>query len=325
MAIDTVNRLWEKHWLMRAKFLALLAVFLGTTGLFGAEVRLPSDEEIRKITTAMPSNAAVKPAKPRKLLVIGHNPSHPPVPYAAKAFEIMGERTGAFKAVVSDDGSIFEPERLREFDAVLINNWHGWNPFLPVSGKELAELPPAKQRELKEREAGLRRSLLDFVAGGKGVAGIHAATVGLGDWDEYYRMIGGRYTALPWMEAIIKVEAPDHPVCRAFKGKTFRIEDEIYEFKEPYSRESLRILLSVDTSQTTAPKSSRYGEPIRTDNDYGLSWVRSYGKGRVFYCALGHFSETYWNPEMLQHFLDGVQFALGDLAADTTPTKRLKE
>ena len=62
----------------------------------------------------------------------------------------------------------------------------------------------------------------------------------------------------------------------------------------------------------------------RTDNDFAVSWVRSWGKGRVFYCSLGHRNEIFWNPAILQHYLDGIQFALGDLPADTTPSAQLK-
>jgi len=48
-------------------------------------------------------------------------------------------------------------------------------------------------------------------------------------------------------------------------------------------------------------------------NDYPVSWVRSYGKGRVFYSNFGHNKATWWTPFMLQHFLDGIQWALGDI------------
>ncbi|MEA3365531.1 MAG: HEAT repeat domain-containing protein, partial [Candidatus Hydrogenedentes bacterium] len=61
----------------------------------------------------------------------------------------------------------------------------------------------------------------------------------------------------------------------------------------------------------------------RDDDDFAVSWVRTYGEGRVFYCSLGHRHEIFWNPAILQHYLDGIQFALGDLAADTTPSAQL--
>ena len=50
-----------------------------------------------------------------------------------------------------------------------------------------------------------------------------------------------------------------------------------------------------------------------------MSWVQGYGEGRVFYCSLGHRNEIFWNPQILQHYLDGIQFAFGDLEADTAP------
>ena len=57
----------------------------------------------------------------------------------------------------------------------------------------------------------------------------------------------------------------------------------------------------------------------RPDEDYAVSWVRAYGKGRVFYTTLGHDSATYWNPVCLKHLLAGVQFAIGDLEGETAP------
>jgi hypothetical protein len=61
----------------------------------------------------------------------------------------------------------------------------------------------------------------------------------------------------------------------------------------------------------------------RTDGDFAMTWIKPYGKGRVFYCALGHQHELFWNPIVLQHYLDGFQFAMGDLEADATPSARV--
>jgi type 1 glutamine amidotransferase len=58
---------------------------------------------------------------------------------------------------------------------------------------------------------------------------------------------------------------------------------------------------------------------LRVDRDMGLCWVKRYGEGRIFYSALGHNNEEFWNPTLLRHFLDGIQFSLGDLPGDTTP------
>jgi type 1 glutamine amidotransferase len=37
----------------------------------------------------------------------------------------------------------------------------------------------------------------------------------------------------------------------------------------------------------------------------------------VFYNALGHNPEEFWNPALLRHQLDGIQLTLGDLEAPT--------
>jgi hypothetical protein len=57
----------------------------------------------------------------------------------------------------------------------------------------------------------------------------------------------------------------------------------------------------------------------RDDNDFALAWVKSYGKGRIFYTSFGHRTELYWNPELLKFYLDAIQFVTGDLDAPTEP------
>ena len=61
----------------------------------------------------------------------------------------------------------------------------------------------------------------------------------------------------------------------------------------------------------------RYGK----EGLYPISWVDNFGEGRVFYCSLGHRDEIYWNPVILEHYLAGIQYALGDLKADDVPKK----
>jgi len=117
----------------------------------------------------------------------------------------------------------------------------------------------------------------------------------------------------------VKLDDPRSPINAPFEGKGFEITDEIYTFKEPYSREKLRILLSIDWENSGELKGAN-----RPDNDYALSWIREYGRGRVFYCAFGHMEPVWWNPKILAHLLAGVQYALGDLKADATPSAALE-
>lgn len=293
----------------------LASVLCGIVMSVGAQertIRMPTEDQIRKMEQAAPAVPPVKPAQPRKVLVWGRLHTHDPNAFAAKAFEILGKKSGAFEATVSEDSATLLPESLNQYDALLMNNIHEREPFLPLN---LKELPQDQQAAAQEQAAKVRESILEFVKGGKGLAGVHAATAALQGWPEYGELIGGYYGGHIAGDVAIKLDDPGHPINACFKGQGFRINDEIYIMREPYSREKLRVLLSLDLTQMADPEK-------RADKDYAITWVREYGKGRVFYCSLGHAAETYWNPLFLEHFLAGLQFAIGDLKADATPSAK---
>src|SRR5512135_1795955 len=77
-------------------------------------VGLPTGEQVRRIEAAAPEKAPATPARPRKVLVWGHVWTHGPNPYAEKALEVLGKRTGAFTAVVSDDPGLLLANRLSD-------------------------------------------------------------------------------------------------------------------------------------------------------------------------------------------------------------------
>ena len=276
------------------------------------EVAAPTDEQIQQIQDAAPDKAPAKASKPRRVLVWGHAWTHQPNPLAEKALEILSTKTGAFEAVVSDDPRLLLGDSLPRFDALVMNNIHERDPFLP---DDYGKLDQEQKDAAKKFDEAVKQSILEFVRGGKGIVGIHAATAAFQNWPEYGEMMGGYYGGHIYEEVAIKLDDPQHPVNACFDGKPWRIKDEIYISREPYSRENLRILLSLDLDQMTDPGK-------RPDKDYAVSWVRQYGEGRVFYTTLGHAVETYWNPQFLQHVLAGIQFAIGDLPADVTPSTK---
>ncbi|MHC4723458.1 MAG: ThuA domain-containing protein, partial [Planctomycetota bacterium] len=119
--------------------------------------------DIEKIRSAMPSKYIAEPKKPRKMLVfyLCSGFKHGSIPHWNKTLEIMGQKTGAFETVFSDEMSSFESENLQQFDAVCFNN----------------------NTEIKFPQE-LRESLMDFIRSGKGIVGIHAATDSFYDWPE---------------------------------------------------------------------------------------------------------------------------------------------
>ncbi len=280
----------------------------------GTNAAQPSPEVEAKIAAAAPNQAPAQPQKARRLLVftLCRGFVHSSIPTGAAALAIMGEKTGAFTTVVSEDIELFAPEKLNQFDAVCLMSCTG-ELFRPAN---FDQLTPEEQTAALKHEESLQKSLVDFVKGGKGLIGSHAATDCFYKWPEFGEMMGAYFDGHPWSEQVtVRVDDPQHPLNAAFGGRPFEIGDEIYQFKAPYSRAKLRVLLSLDPARTDMNKPGMN----RTDQDFAVSWVREYGRGRVFYCSLGHRDEIFWNPQVLQHYLAGTQFALGDLPAPTAP------
>lgn len=289
-----------------ARVLAGLALLLSAPCLLAEvdeAIKKVPDENREKIDAALPMDAPAKPKKDRKILVFSMTKGfrHSSIEHGVYAFDKLGKKTMAFSVEHSEDPAVFTADNLQRFDAVMMLNTTG-NELFGEDGK---------------------KALVDFVKGGKGLIGIHSATDTFYDWEEYGRMMGGYFDGHPWHETVtLKIEDPDHATCKCFEGaKQFETIDEIYQYKEqPYSRDNLRVLLSLDPDGTDFKKDGMK----RADNDYAVGWVQKYGEGRVFYCNLGHREDAYWNPKVLAHYLAGFQFALGDLEADTTPSAKLK-
>lgn len=262
------------------------------------------------IEKAAPDKPIVEPAARRKVLVYGRWPTHPEsVACCFVAMDVLGRKTGAFEAVASGDPAVFEPENLARFDAVVMNNTHERYPMLPA---DFDRLGTDQQEAARAREEIRKKSLLDFVAGGKGIVGIHGAVAGGVRWPEYLEMLngsyGGHFTDTVWVKAV----EPDHPLVKPLAGRSFEVTDEIYMFKEPHDPNKVRLLLSIDLAKTPDPGRN-------ADKYYPVSWIRPYGKGRVFYSSLGHTAAAYSTPEVLLSYLAGIQFAIGDLKADADP------
>ncbi len=272
------------------------------------------DDERRRIEGALPAEAPARPSKPRRLLIFDLNVGyggHRSAAHAALAFELMGRKTGAFETVVSRDPSVFAPESLKGFDAVFFNNTVG-NLF---------------------EDPALRRSLVEFVLGGGGLMGVHGTSVAFTrwpgaheDWPEFGRMLGARGAAhMPGNgeeRAILKLDDPDHPLNRPFGGRGFEHRSEFFRFGDPFSRNRVRVLMSLDNAATEKLQGAPLRE-FRKDGDYAVAWVRAYGRGRVVYCSLAHHPDPFWDPTLLKFYLGAAQFALGDLPAPTIPSARL--
>ncbi len=146
----------------------------------------------------------------------------------------------------------------------------------------------------------------------------------VGTWPDFNTVIGG-FFKFHWVDPqliTVKIDDPKSPVTAMFDGKEFDIHDETYTFgMEVWSRRNLHILTSIDYDKMSEADKAKEDYP-RADHDYGLSWIRREGKGRVFYEAHGHSERVYAIRPMLEHVLAGVQYALGDLKANDSPSAK---
>lgn len=208
-----------------------------------------------------------------------------------KTLTEMGNKSGVFEAVCTQDSrNAITAENLKKFDAVFFYT----TGDLPLSDTQKADL-------------------LSFIRSGKGFAGSHSATDTFYGWPEYGKLIGGYFDGHPWHQLVtVAVEDTKHPATRHL-GKSFTITDEIYQFRAPYDRGRLHILLRLDMGSVKNPGK-------RTDRDNALAWTHEYGKGRVFYTALGHRDEVWKDERFQKHMLGGLCYVFGLDKADATPS-----
>ena len=144
----------------------------------------------------------------------------------------------------------------------------------------------------------------------------------VGTWPEFNKMIGGffKFHWLDPQEITYKIDDPKSPLTAMFKGPPLVVHDETYTFgMDTFSRENLHVLTSIDYSKMSDADKAKEDWP-RTDHDFALSWIKREGNGRVFYMAHGHAERNYAVKPLLEHLLAGMQYALGDLKADDSPS-----
>jgi len=238
--------------------------------------------------------AAAALAAPKRVLYVTHSAGfvHGSIPVSRQAFEIVAARSaGALEVVATEDLSLISAENLRNFDVV----------FFFTSG-ELA---------LSDRQ---KQDFLAFVRDGKGFGGAHSATDTLYGWPEYGELIGGYFNGHPWAQEVsIDVEDPLHPAMEGL-APSFRIAEEIYQFRE-FSRDKVRVLMTLDTATVDL----RHPEVRRADGDFALAWCRNYGRGRVFYTALGHPDEVWRDPRFQTLLLNALLWLAGEKPGDAAP------
>lgn len=269
------------------------------------------------IEAALPGKPIVRPGRPRKLLVLTLNlgyPGHASIPTHNHAIAELGRRTGAYEAIFDNNLDNLKYPAIKQYDAVFLNNTVG----------------------LIFSDPDVREGLLRFVREGGGFGGIHGSSHASLDWPEFQIMLGagGGAHHEPTEAAWLKIDDPANPINAGFHGKAYLRQDEFFRFRAPLDRSKVHVLLSIDTARTDMGQWSDAARALlpvggkkipdilgRSDDDYAVSWIKPYGKGRVFYTTMGHVPTLFMDPPVARHMLGGLQYILGDLKVDDTPQK----
>ena len=155
------------------------------------------------------------------------------------------------------------------------------------------------------------KDLLAFVReDGKGFVGIHTATATLTKVPAYGEMVGAVFDNHPWgvLESPIIVEEPSSPMMKSFRTG-MKLTDEMYQMRaQPYSRSDVDVLARLDASKLDLKIPSVH----RTDADFPVAWIKTYGKGRVFYSGLGHPPRAWDDTRIQAMYLEAIKWALGE-------------
>ena len=195
---------------------------------------------------------------------------HDSIATARQVMAGLATSTGEFTIAATEDLAMLGATSLATFDVVFFANTSG-------------ELPLT---------AGQKAALIDFVNSGKGFIGTHSATDTLYEWPDYGRLVGAYFKEHPWTQTgTIIVEDPSHPAAAGL-GDRLAAMEEFYTFQDN-PRPRVQVLLRLDAAS------------VGSTGDYPLAWAHSFGSGRTYYNALGHFDAT-WTDRRFQQQLRGA-------------------
>jgi hypothetical protein len=262
---------------------------------------------------AQPPQGYRRPPSNRKQVLIwcdmqGGGAYHESVSHAMAVIEKLGRDSKLYDAYIRTDSQFITKQSVTvQADG---RDWRvskNLNSFDAIFFYGMREIPLSDQQ---------KADLLSFVKeDGKGFVAAHTADTAFMEWPAFGEMLGARFDGHPWgiIEAPIIVEDPNFPATKQFPP-VFPMKDEIYQAKD-FSRDKIRVLLRLDTSKVDM----KHQGVNRTDGDFPQAWAKTYGKGRVFFCAFGHETELWDQPAIQTMWLEAIKWSLGLSDADVTP------
>jgi hypothetical protein len=214
---------------------------------------------------------------------------HASIPTSEKVVKEIGERSGLFDVTVTQDVGAFTAENLKKYDVVMFYT--------------TGELPMTQA----EKDA-----FVHFIKSGHGFVGVHSATDTFYEWEPYLQVVGGYFNDHAWHQKVtVEVTDPSSPIV-GFLGKSFQVNDEIYQTAD-FQYKTSHVLLRLDPSSVDMKKTLPGQNVHYRFYGWPLAWTRHDGKGRVFVTVLGH-EDAVWNSKWYQEMLlNGIKYAMGRL------------
>lgn len=144
--------------------------------------------------------------------------------------------------------------------------------------------------------------VLKAVAEGTGLAGLHG---GLGDSfrmeTDYQFMVGGQWVAHPGNDGVnytVHIEDADHPLTKGMEDFTV-VSEQYYMHVDP----------AVKVHATTRFPIAEGPHQSNGEVDMPVVWSKMWGKGKVYYCSLGHVADIVKMPEVITLMRKGMTWA----------------
>lgn len=311
----------------RIIYLILTACLLGVS--YGKVPAFKLNQEWKELVAERaPKASLVEPKEPRKVLIFSLVTGfvHWCIPHTEAVIGILGEESGAYESIVSQDIEIFRPERLKEFDAVVLNNncptREERNLFHDVlvqkigeAGKKYQDVPLAEREALAKM---LYRSLVDYVEQGGGLVLMHGAITNFNYSDEFSALAGGSFDYHPPQQDVTLYPVqPEHPILKPFGGKPFVHYDEPFVMNRAYAEFNFAPLLEMETESLKIHSEKRKAEMSAMPRY--VAWIKPHKLGRVFFSSPSHNAQSFERAELLGFLLNGMQYVLGDLDCGDQP------
>jgi type 1 glutamine amidotransferase len=275
----------------------------------------------QKIEALAPSQTRFPSTSPKKILLFSLHTGfeHWVIPHTEEVFKILGTKSKGLDIIPSKDIHQFEKESLANYDAIVLNNTCSKPDHRHLFWDQLRAESTGDSAGVMAKAQELESNLIEFVGKGGGLLLLHGGITTLNNSSKFSDLVGASFDYHPPQQQVqVKLENPNHPLVAAFPKEGFSHVDEPYFYKNAYSKLNFTPLLYFDNAQI---QSQRANQELKSGKTY-VAWIRPEGKGKVMYIAPSHNAQSFENPALLQFFLDGLQYVVGDVNCDETPIKK---